>query len=132
MLTPYLNRKIYISFKNINKCDKIVRGPLNMKVLGINYTHDGSASIVIDGELIAAAEEERFVRQKHARGFPYNAVNFCLDRAGLDLNEVDFIAIPWFGFNIHSSYADLLYAIWKLKKGRTVLFKKIFSRLIKK
>lgn len=60
------------------------------------WTHDPSACLVKDGLLIAAAEEERFIRVKHASGrFPVNAVRFCLERAGITLEDVDYIAIPW-------------------------------------
>lgn len=54
--------------------------------------HDPSAALIKDGRLIAAAEEERFVRVKHAQGFfPYNAIKFCLEKEGIDITEVDHI-----------------------------------------
>src|SRR5262245_55969055 len=55
-----------------------------MKVLGISaYFHDSSAALVIDGEVVAAAQEERFSRLKHDSGLPIQAVRFCLQQAGL-------------------------------------------------
>src|SRR5947199_7283662 len=58
------------------------------------WGHDPAAAIVKDGELVAAAAEERFVRVKHAIGhFPYNAMKFCLDQAGITLDDVD--AVGW-------------------------------------
>ncbi|MGN6182964.1 MAG: carbamoyltransferase family protein [Thermoanaerobaculia bacterium] len=65
-----------------------------MIILGINAHHaDASACILIDGKLIAAAEEERFRRIKHWAGFPSAAVDYCLREAGVSLNEVDHIAV---------------------------------------
>ncbi|MEM7819474.1 MAG: carbamoyltransferase [Candidatus Aenigmatarchaeota archaeon] len=54
--------------------------------------HDPAAALIKDGKLIAAAEEERFIRLKHARGhFPYNAIKFCLDYAGIGIEDIDYI-----------------------------------------
>ena len=66
-----------------------------MVILGINAYHgDASAAILVDGELVAAAEEERFTRVKHTAGFPAHAVRYCLQAAGVTIREVDHIAIP--------------------------------------
>jgi carbamoyltransferase len=66
-----------------------------MVILGINAYHgDASAAIVVDGALVAAAEEERFTRIKHTAGFPAHAVRYCLQAAGVTIREVDHIAIP--------------------------------------
>src|SRR5256885_17179051 len=63
-------------------------------ILGINAHHaDASAAIVADGKLVAAAEEERFRRLKHWAGFPSAAIRYCLDEAGVALNDVDHIAV---------------------------------------
>jgi len=65
-----------------------------MYILGINAYHaDSSAAIFKDGKMIAATEEERFRRVKHWAGFPSMAVEFCLREAGINLKEVDEIAI---------------------------------------
>jgi carbamoyltransferase len=65
-----------------------------MIILGINAHHaDASACIVVDGKLVAAVEEERFRRIKHWAGFPSIAIQYCLDEAGVSLNEVDHIAV---------------------------------------
>ncbi len=65
-----------------------------MYILGINAYHgDSSACIYKNDELIAASEEERFRRIKHWAGFPTEAINFCLNEAGIDIREVDHIAI---------------------------------------
>ena len=63
-----------------------------MIVLGIScYYHDSGAALVKDGQLIAAAEEERFSRKKHDSGFPELAIQYCLREAGVAIDEVDHI-----------------------------------------
>lgn len=65
-----------------------------MIILGINAFHgDSAAALVIDGRLIAAAEEERFRRIKHWAGFPSRAISSCLDEAGIALSDVDHVAV---------------------------------------
>ena len=65
-----------------------------MYILGINAYHgDASAALVRDGELIAAAEEERFNRIKHCAGFPTRAIQYCLQAAGIGAAELDHIGI---------------------------------------
>jgi carbamoyltransferase len=64
-----------------------------VKILGISaFYHDSAAAIIDNGEIIAAAQEERFTRKKHDPNFPANAVKFCLDYAGISLNQLDAIA----------------------------------------
>ena len=64
-----------------------------MRILGISaFYHDSAAALVEDGDILAAAQEERFTRKKHDAGFPAQAVSFCLREAGLTLDEVDFFA----------------------------------------
>ncbi len=63
-------------------------------ILGVNAYHaDASACIVRDGRLVAAAEEERFLRQKHWAGFPAEAIRYCLAEAGASLADIDHIAV---------------------------------------
>src|ERR1700753_1408001 len=65
-----------------------------MIILGLTAFHgDSSAALVRDGKLVAAAEEERFTRVKHWAGFPKQAIAYCHSEAGLDLGDVDHIAI---------------------------------------
>ena len=65
-----------------------------MIILGINAYHaDSSAAIFVNGNLIAAAEEERFLRIKHWAGFPKLSIEFCLNEAGITLSEVDYICV---------------------------------------
>lgn len=91
-----------------------------MKILGISAYHpDSSASIVIDGKLIAAAEEERFKRIKHWSGFPEQAIRYCLKEAGLKLKDLDYVAIG------RNTWANLP------KKIKFVISKKLDFSLIK-
>ena len=61
-------------------------------ILGISaYYHDSAAAILIDGKIIAAAQEERFTRIKHDLNYPFNAVEFVLKYSNLKLNDVDHI-----------------------------------------
>ena len=63
-----------------------------MYILGVScYYHDAAAALLQDGVLIAAAEEERFSRVKHDYGFPRNAIRFCLDQAGLQGKDLDYV-----------------------------------------
>lgn len=64
-----------------------------MRVLGISaFYHDSAAALLIDGEILAAAQEERFTRKKHDSGFPRNATRFCLDAGGIRGDDLDLIA----------------------------------------
>ena len=61
-----------------------------MYILGISaFYHDSAACLISNGEIIAAAQEERFTRKKHDQSFPKNAIDFCLEQAGIDINQVD-------------------------------------------
>jgi carbamoyltransferase len=61
-------------------------------ILGISaYYHDSAACLVRDGEVIAAAQEERFTRIKHDSAFPDRAISFCLKEAGIEPHQVDYI-----------------------------------------
>ena len=63
-----------------------------MYILGVScYYHDAAAALLQDGMLVAAAEEERFSRVKHDYGFPRNAIQFCLDQAGLEGRDLDYV-----------------------------------------
>ncbi len=63
-----------------------------MNILGISaYYHDSAAALVRDGEIVAAAQEERFTRKKHDHEFPRNAVEFCLARGGIEAKDLDLV-----------------------------------------
>jgi carbamoyltransferase len=80
-------------------------------ILGISaYYHDSAASLVRDGEIIAAAQEERFTRIKHDHGFPSNAVRYCLKEAGITIDQLDYVGFydkPLLKFNrLLETYLD--------------------------
>ena len=61
-----------------------------MRLLGISaFYHDSAAALIEDGRIVAAAQEERFTRKKHDPGFPAQAIRYCLDAAGINLDSVD-------------------------------------------
>ena len=66
-----------------------------MLVLGLSNMRDAAAALVSDGRIVAAAEEERFVRQKHVTALPVHAIRYCLLEAGVTLRDVEAIAVPW-------------------------------------
>ena len=64
----------------------------SINVLGLSaFYHDSAAALLVDGKIVAAAQEERFTRKKHDAAFPANAVAYCLEEAGLSLAEIDYI-----------------------------------------
>ena len=65
---------------------------LNRKILGISaFYHDSAAAIILNGRVVAAAQEERFTREKHTALFPAKAIQFCLEETGFQLDELDAI-----------------------------------------
>ena len=64
-----------------------------MRILGISaFYHDSAAALIDDGDIIAAAQEERFTRAKHDERFPENAISYCLEASEIDMSEIDFVA----------------------------------------
>jgi len=64
-----------------------------MRILGLSALyHDSAATLVEDGRIVAAAQEERFTRKKHDSRFPANAIWYCLEEAGVGLDQIDFVA----------------------------------------
>ena len=64
-----------------------------MNILGISaFYHDSAACLVRDGDILAAAQEERFTRKKHDFSFPKHAVDFCLSEAGIAPTDLDIVA----------------------------------------
>ncbi len=64
-----------------------------VSILGISaFYHDSAAALVVDGDIVAAAQEERFTRKKHDANFPAKAVDYCLKQANLQLDELDYVA----------------------------------------
>lgn len=67
-----------------------------MNIIGLNAYHgDAAAALVVDGELIAAVEEERFNRIKHWAGFPTESIRWCLERGGISAEEIDHVGISF-------------------------------------
>jgi len=88
-----------------------------MNILGISaFYHDSAACLIQDGEIIAAAQEERFTRKKHDPSFPENAIKYCLKEAGIHGKDLDLVAFydkPFLKFErILETY--LAYAPWGL------------------
>jgi carbamoyltransferase len=64
-----------------------------LRILGLSaFYHDSAAALVEDGRIVAAAQEERFTRKKHDADLPRGAIEYCLDQAGIELAEVDYVA----------------------------------------
>jgi carbamoyltransferase len=64
-----------------------------LRILGLSaFYHDSAAALVEDGKIVAAAQEERFTRKKHDADFPRGAIEYCLDQAGIELADVDYVA----------------------------------------
>jgi len=93
-----------------------------MYVIGISSGikhghHDGAAVLLRDGELIAAAEEERFTLAKHARGeLPRGAIGFCLKQAGITIRDVEFICSP---LKTYTNYRQRLTDYFKFQFGHS-------------
>ena len=84
-------------------------------ILGISaFYHDSAAALIIDGKIIAAAQEERFSRKKHDYRYPYNAVQYVLSEANLKLSQIDqtYLAFAPSGFKSFS----LSMPIWLREK----------------
>jgi carbamoyltransferase len=61
-------------------------------ILGISaFYHDSAAALVVDGRIVAAAQEERFTRKKYDHSFPVKSIEFCLDSAGLQPEQLDYV-----------------------------------------
>lgn len=62
---------------------------MSKSILGLSaYYHDSAAALIRDGEIVAAAQEERFTRKKHDSRFPTHAVRYCVEEGGLDIREL--------------------------------------------
>jgi carbamoyltransferase len=66
-----------------------------MYILGLTTLGDSAATLIKDGNIVAAAEEERFSRQKHHSGFPFNAMQYCLEEAGIKVADIAHIGLYW-------------------------------------
>ncbi len=90
VLTEALKTEGFFKTRKRRFLQKIGKKEDTIKLLGISaFYHDSAASLIIDGEIVAAAHEERFSRKKHDKRFPYAAINYCLEEAELDINQLD-------------------------------------------
>jgi len=93
-INPLLNTRAMVRRTGVNQ--KMTA------ILGLSaFYHDSAAALVVDGDIVAAAQEERFTRKKHDHNFPIHAVNYCLSEAGLqpgDLDHVGFYDKPFLKF----------------------------------
>ena len=106
-----------------------------MKILGISaFYHDSAACLIEDGDIIAAAQEERFTRIKHDKSFPINAIKFCLSFHNIALEDLDYICFyekPALKFeriiSTHLKYAPKSYDVFK-EAIRSWIPKKLFFK----
>ena len=82
-----------------------------MNIIGLNIFHaDTSACLIKDNEIVAAAEEERFVRIKHYSGFPKNSIEYCLKKGNLKLSDIDYVCV---NFNVNYNFFRKVYFFLK-------------------
>ena len=75
------------------ECHNVTNTPHSINILGISaFYHDSAACLVQNGQITAAAQEERFTRKKHDAAFPKHAVEYCLREGGISLAQVDYVA----------------------------------------
>ncbi|MGD9764794.1 MAG: carbamoyltransferase [Candidatus Binatia bacterium] len=90
-----------------------------MRILGVScFYHDAAAALLVDGQLVAAAEEERFSRRKHDADFPRHAIRFCLAQAGIEVRDLDYVVFyekPFVKFErILSTALQVVPRSWKV------------------
>ena len=98
-----------------------------MKIIGINCFHaDSSATLLINGEIISATEEERFTRIKHWAGVPLQSIKFCLDYNNLKITDIDCIVI---GRDINAKmFKKIKYSLKNLSSSSQMIRHRLFSR----
>ena len=87
-----------------------------MIVLGINDTHDSSASLIIDGELKIAIQEERFTRSKNIASLPINSIKYILKKYGLNKDKIDLVCVATnelHNLNLWNIPGDFSTADWR-------------------
>ncbi len=104
---------------------------MSCTILGISaFYHDSAACLLRDGEIIAAAQEERFTRKKHDSAFPDQAVQYCLSEGGIKASDMDYVVFydkPFLKFErllqTYFAYAPrgLLSFLQAMSQGRTCL-----------
>jgi carbamoyltransferase len=88
--------------------------------IGINW-HDPSAALLVDGEVIAAVEQERFSRNKHGHGeLPVDAARYCLEAGGISPDRVDVVAFPWSEEGVHANRWPYVRRNWSRRPGKAL------------
>ncbi|SLM46344.1 conserved protein of unknown function [Nitrospira japonica] len=100
-----------------------------MLVLGLSNMRDASAALTEDGRILAAAEEERFVRVKHVTALPVHAIRSCLHTAGVRLCDVDAVAVPWKYWEVRRRAALVLRGMLQSAQLRKAKARRSFERL---
>jgi carbamoyltransferase len=108
-----------------------------VKILGISaYYHDAAAALIIDGEIVSAAQEERFTRVKHDPSFPIQAIKYCLDAAGLTIDALDAVVFydkPFLKFErlLETYYRHAPRGWWSFLRAMPVWMReKLFMRTL--
>src|SRR5260221_4694635 len=97
--------------------------PVLENILGVSaYYHDAAAALVRHGDIVAAAQEERFTRRKNEEGFPKHAIDFCLGYAGLRLDQLD--AVVFYDKPI-TKFARLLESYLAVAPGGLFTFPRV-------
>ena len=82
------------------------------KILGIiHFTHNSSATLLINGKIIGCCEEERFTRKKHTNNFPLNSIRYLLKQGNIDSSQIDKIVIPYVPMKNYFSKLFFVYLI---------------------
>lgn len=96
MTNKHANKPVYIlgysGLDNSLEFKKMEFPDLSTEEIRISQGMDSAAALIKNGKIIAASEEERFTYEKHTNRFPINAMHFCLEKAGISINEVDYVA----------------------------------------
>jgi carbamoyltransferase len=100
-----------------------------MLTLGVSNMRDAAAALVENGRVIAAAEEERFVRVKHASGVPVQAIRYCLRERGVRLKDVDAVAVPWKYWIVGRRATLALRAMIRSPQWFRIKGRRVFERL---
>ena len=104
-------------------------------ILGLSaYYHDSAAALVVDGTIVAAAQEERFTRVKHDHRFPRNAIDYCLAEAGLNPGDIDHVVFyekPFLKFErLLETYLAVapiaLLVVWNLYQSLAALLPNVY------
>jgi len=88
-----------------------------VKILGLTTMGSSSASLVIDGVVVVAIEEERLSRLKNDGGFPYKSIEYCLSAANLNIQDIEIVAVYWQPWRIHGRIYQMLMSALKDPKN---------------